>query len=434
MPELADIFRRYGAAYLQQFDHTLLPSHRRAIEDILDCRTEARGGHVYVCDHCGRSQYAYHSCRNRSCPKCHQQQTEAWLQARRAELLPVAYFHVVFTVPQELRRCLRGHQKTLYGILMQAAAGSLIKLAADPHYVGGLIGVLATLQTWTRTLAYHPHVHCLVPAGGVCADRRTWLDARATYLVPERALSRIFRGLFSELVARRAPQLRLPDAIWHTDWVVYCKPTIQGTQRVLDYLGRYVHRVAITNRRIVSIDDGHRRGVHPSFPSARAPQALPQGPLLWPLEPDPSAPAAAGAVAAPVRQGRARRCPSILLPGSRGAPDRQRTNYPSHDVPALWGRHPGVVGTPSPSAEGSSMTPSPSPCTLRSPARSAHRNRHLCGTAALRPRPEIDPAFTGLAPPVLASAASHAPSLPPRTLCPTPSKRYNAFVETPSRR
>jgi hypothetical protein len=256
MPELADIFRRYGAAYLQQFDHTLLPSHRRAIEDILDCRTEARGGHVYVCDHCGRSQYAYHSCRNRSCPKCHQQQTEAWLQARRAELLPVAYFHVVFTVPQELRRCLRGHQKTLYGILMQAAAGSLIKLAADPHYVGGLIGVLATLQTWTRTLAYHPHVHCLVPAGGVCADRRTWLDARATYLVPERALSRIFRGLFSELVARRAPQLRLPDAIWHTDWVVYCKPTIQGTQRVLDYLGRYVHRVAITNRRIVSIDDG----------------------------------------------------------------------------------------------------------------------------------------------------------------------------------
>jgi hypothetical protein len=188
MPEVADIFRLYGARYLERFGQSMLPSHRRALRDLCNCRTAALGGQLFVCDHCGREHYVYHSCRNRACPKCHGKETDDWLAARRQELLPVPYFHVVFTLPQELRDLVRQHQKTLYPILMQAAARALIKLAADPHYVGGLIGVLAALHTWSRTLTYHPHVHCLVPGGGLSADGQ-WRPAREGYLVPVRALS-----------------------------------------------------------------------------------------------------------------------------------------------------------------------------------------------------------------------------------------------------
>jgi hypothetical protein len=255
MWEVADILRRYGEGYLQAFGEAMLPSHRRAIQDILSCRTPARGGHVFSCDRCGHRVYAYHSCRNRSCPKCHARDTESWLEARRTELLPVPYFHVVFTIPTEWRRLVRRHQKPLYGILMKAAAQALIKLAADPHYVGGSIGVMAILHTWTRTLAYHPHVHCLVPAGGVSPDRR-WLSAREDYLVPVRALSKIFRGLFTDLVAKQMPNLELPASAGGSNWVVYCKRSVQGVDTVLNYLARYVHRVAITNSRILSIDEG----------------------------------------------------------------------------------------------------------------------------------------------------------------------------------
>jgi hypothetical protein len=256
MPEVADVFWRYGGEYLEWFGQDLLPSHRRAMNDIMNCRTEALGGHLLQCDHCGQEHYTYHSCRNRSCPKCHHQDTEAWLAERRQELLPVPYFHVVFTLPQELRQLVRQNQKDLYDILIRAAAQSLITLAADPHDVGGLIGVLCVLHTWTRALAYHPHVHCLVPAGGVSADHQQWRPARQTYLVPVRALSKMLRGRFYALVHQERPDLNLPESVWTTDWVVYCKPTVQGTEKVLDYLGRYVHRIALTNSRILSIDDG----------------------------------------------------------------------------------------------------------------------------------------------------------------------------------
>jgi len=255
MPEVADIFRRYGGEYLQRFGADLLPSHRRAMEDLQNCRTPALGGHVYTCDHCGQEQYAYHSCRNRSCPKCHAHDTEQWLAARRKELLPVPYFHVVFTLPEELRPLVRSHQKALYGLLMKSAAESLIKLAFDPHYVGGLVGILAVLHTWTRTQVYHPHVHCLVPGGGLSPDGQ-WHPARKKYLVPVKALSRIFRGMFRDGLAQLLPDLTVPASVWKKDWVVYCKPTVQGTEQVLNYLGRYVHRIAIANRRILSIDDG----------------------------------------------------------------------------------------------------------------------------------------------------------------------------------
>ena len=162
---------------------------------------------------------------------------------------------MVFTLPQGLRRIVRSYPEPLYGILMKAAAQALIKLAADPHYVGGLIGVMAILHTWTRTLEYHPHVHCLVPAGGVSPDRR-WLSARENYLVPVRALSKIFRGIFTDLVVKQMPNLELPASAGGSNWVVYCKRSVQGVDTVLNYLGRYVHRVAITNSRILSIDEG----------------------------------------------------------------------------------------------------------------------------------------------------------------------------------
>ena len=254
MGEVADIFRLHGARYLERFGKNMLPSHRRALRDLCTCRTAALGGQLYVCDHCGREHYVYHSCRNRACPTCHGKDTEAWLQARRQELLPVGYFHVILTLPQELRDLVRQHQKTVYPILMRAAARALIKLAADPHYVGGLIGVLAVLHTWSRTLTYHPHVHCLVPGGGLSADGQ-WLSARPNYLLPAPALSALFRGIFLDLLAKALPGVTVPNVVWKHEWVVYCKP-VQGAENVLKYLARYVHRVAITDSRIVSTDDG----------------------------------------------------------------------------------------------------------------------------------------------------------------------------------
>ena len=255
MLEVADILRRYGGAYLDRFGEAVPYHHRCVIRDLVNCRTEALGGHVYVCNDCGHQHFSYHSCRNRHCPKCHGHDMEDWLAARHDELLPVPYFHVVFTVPQELRRIIRAHSGQLYGVLMKAAAKALMRLAADPRYVGGKIGILAVLHTWTRTLEYHPHVHCLVPGGGVSPDG-SWIPSRPDYLVPVKALSKIFRGIFMDLAHKVLSNVMLPTSIWKQSWVVYSKATVQGADRVLDYLGRYVHRVAIANSRIISIDNG----------------------------------------------------------------------------------------------------------------------------------------------------------------------------------
>jgi len=253
--EVADILRRYGDAYLDRFGEAVPYRHRCVIRDLVNCRTQSLGGHVYVCNGCGHQHFSYHSCRNRHCPKCHGRDMENWLAARHGELLPVPYFHVVFTVPQTLRRIIRAHPGQLYGVLMKAAATALMKLADDPHFVGGKIGILAVLHTWTRTLEYHPHVHCLVPGGGVSPDG-SWIPSRPEYLVPVKSLSKVFRGIFVELARKALPNIKLPPSIWKQSWVVYSKATVQGADRVLDYLGRYVHRVAIANSRIVSIDNG----------------------------------------------------------------------------------------------------------------------------------------------------------------------------------
>jgi hypothetical protein len=255
MPELADIFRSFGADYLARYSDSMLPSHRRAMEDITACRTEILGGHVFRCDNCGAEHYAYHSCKNRHCPKCSGREAKNWLKKREDEILPTIYFHLVFTLPEALRPMVRKHQKALFSILMKAAARSLMELAKDPKYVGGRIAILAVLHTWTRAMVFHPHVHCLVPGGALSFDGTRWIPSRDSFFVPVKALSILFRATFMELARSALPNVRFPESLWHDQWVVYSKRTVQGSERVLQYLGRYVHRVAITITRILSVDD-----------------------------------------------------------------------------------------------------------------------------------------------------------------------------------
>ena len=207
MITVADVFRRFACNYLSAHGASMPPSHARAIADILACRTEALGGHRWRCDNCSAEIYSYHSCRNRSCPTCHRDQTERWLAARRAELIPCRYFHVTVTVPEELRAVLRANQKDGYAALMQAAAEAIVELARDRRCVGGTVGVLAVLHTWTQQLVYHPHVHCLVTGGGVSDDGRSWNPARSNYLIPAKALANLVRGKLKAALAKRRPDL-----------------------------------------------------------------------------------------------------------------------------------------------------------------------------------------------------------------------------------
>jgi hypothetical protein len=258
MVELADIVRVHGPEYLEKFGDRMPKNHKRALAAIAACRTEAMGGHLEACDDsdCDNRRYAYHSCKDKSCPKCHTADTQRWLLKRRKELLPVPYFHVTCTLPQGLRPMARSHQKKLYAILMVAAAEALAKLGLDPKYVGGQLAILAVLHTWTRTLGHHPHVHMLVPAGGLDKDG-IWHPARnRKYLVCEKALSKIFRAKFMAKTKKAFPGESFPQELWQTDWVVKIKPPIRNPKNVLDYLGRYVHRIAIANSRIISLKEG----------------------------------------------------------------------------------------------------------------------------------------------------------------------------------
>jgi hypothetical protein len=255
MIEVAEVFRRFAADYFSDHGASMLPSHRRAIEDILDCRTAALGGQVWRCDTCDTEMFSYHSCGNRSCPKCHTAQTQEWLEHRQAEMLPVPYFHITVTVPAELREVLRAHQREGYAALMQAGAAAIIELARDPRYVGGTVAVLAVLHTWTQQLSLHPHVHCLVSGGGISEDASTWHPARRNFLVPIKALAKLVRGKFRALLLRKCPDLVIPDAVWRKPWILHVTAWGSGEQAVLDYLARYVFRVTLTNARIVGLDD-----------------------------------------------------------------------------------------------------------------------------------------------------------------------------------
>jgi len=255
MIEVAEVFRRFAADYLEAHGASMLPSHRRAVEDILACRTAALGGQVWRCEACNTEMFSYHSCGNRSCPKCHTTQTQEWLERRQAEMLPVPYFHITVTVPAGLREVLRANQRDGYAALMQASAAAIIELARDPRYVGATVAVLTVLHTWTQQLSLHPHVHCLVSGGGISDDGSTWHPARRNFLVPIKALARLVRGKFRAMLQRKCPDLGIPDAVWRTPWILHVTAWGTGEQAVLDYLARYVFRVALTNARIVGLDD-----------------------------------------------------------------------------------------------------------------------------------------------------------------------------------
>ncbi len=254
MLEVADIIRAAGPELCAGL--ALLPSQKRALQAIQQCRTAALGGQVYGCMDCGRLQYRYHSCGNRHCPKCHGQQTERWLQKQRGRLLPCPYFLLTFTLPSELRALARSHQKLLYGWLLQAAAASLQKLCADPQWLGAQPALMGVLHTWTRALLYHPHAHFLVSAGGLSADGQHWVPAQhPNFLVPVRALSVIFRAKVRDRLRRVGLLPQVPAKAWNRNWVVHAQHAGSG-QKVLDYLGRYVFRIAISNSRLESLEQG----------------------------------------------------------------------------------------------------------------------------------------------------------------------------------
>ena len=270
--ELADIFRQYGPAYREA--HSLPVHQHRLMRAIETCRTAALGGHVEQCDQCQHVRVSYNSCRNRHCPKCQGKQRSAWLDQRTSELLPVEYFHVVFTMPAQLAAIAYQNKTVVYDILFRAAAATLLSIARDPKHLGAEIGFFGILHTWGQNLQHHPHVHCVVSGGGLSADHERFTHCRPGFFLPVRVLSRLFRRLFLEALQKAFDQQKLQffhdlaaltdaqsfDAylmpLRDSEWVVYAKPPFGGPQAVVAYLARYTHRVAISNQRLQAIEDG----------------------------------------------------------------------------------------------------------------------------------------------------------------------------------
>lgn len=272
--EVADVFRRFGPAFRDQQGASLSAAQRRAMFAIENCRTAALGGHVERCGDCGHQCVSYNSCRDRNCPKCQGLARAQWLEDRRAELLDVPYYHVVFTVPAEIEVIAFQNQTVVYDILFRAASETLRTIAADPKHLGAEIGFLAVLHTWGQSLTHHPHLHFLVPGGGIAPDGERWIACRPGFFLPVRVLSRLFRGLFLHEMEKAfvAGELNFFSSYRHlhepaafrrhlapaykTEWVVFAKRPFAGPAQVLDYVGRYTHRVAISNNRLVSMDNG----------------------------------------------------------------------------------------------------------------------------------------------------------------------------------
>ena len=272
---LGDVIRRFGAALRKHRGEAMTSAQDAVLSALERCRTAPLGGHVYRCDHCSAEHITYNSCRSRHCPSCLGHKSAAWLEARAEELLPVPYFQVVFTVPQRVAAVAFCNKKLVYAILFRAATQTLLQIARDPRHLGAAIGFLAILHTWTQTLLHHPHIHCVVPGGGLSPDGSRWIACRDNFFLPVKVLSRVFRGKFIALLdeAAQRGELRFAGSIasladpkaWATfltqmrskQWVVYAKPPFGSPEQVLKYLARYTHRVAISNRRIVSISDEH---------------------------------------------------------------------------------------------------------------------------------------------------------------------------------
>jgi hypothetical protein len=237
----------------------MLPSQRKAAMDIMGCMTAEMGGNRHRCNDCDETFWAYHGCRNRCCPKCHGRQMAEWLQKRSVEMLPCPYFHVVMTVPSELRALFLANQKDLYGILMKTTAHALISIAKESRYIGGEPAILSVLHTWTRQLHHHPHVHMLVSGGGLDEDGKTWREADPSFLVPRKKLSPLFRKKFREEIEKKRPDLlaQIPDRTWKKEWgsFIDCKSSSAGQDAVLNYLTRYAYRIAITSSRVLHMNE-----------------------------------------------------------------------------------------------------------------------------------------------------------------------------------
>jgi hypothetical protein len=272
--EVADIFRQVGPSYREDHDTALSRGQRRVMSAIEQCRTTALGGHVEQCDSCGHQRIAFNSCRNRHCPKCQSLVRAQWLEDRQTELLPVEYFHVVFTVPQEIAAIAYQNKTVAYDILFRATAETLRTIAGDAKHLGAEIGFIAILHTWGQNLLHHPHLHCVVPGGGIAPNGERWISCRPGFFLPVRVLSRLFRRLFIaqlqlafdhgelqffnslEALRNRVAFAKCLAPASRAEWVVYAKPPFGGPKQVLEYLGRYTHRVAISNNRLREFSDG----------------------------------------------------------------------------------------------------------------------------------------------------------------------------------
>ena len=257
-PELADIFRHYGERYRKT--HCLPAAHRKVMRAVEVCRTAELGGHLKQCDTCGFEHPSYNSCRNRHCPKCQSLAKAQWLQEQSAELLPVGYFHLVFTLPHLLNGVILAHKKILFSLLFKAVSETLLEFGRTRF--GGTVGIIAVLHTWDQTLNDHFHLHCLIPSGALSLDQSRWIAARPNFLFPVKALSVVFRGKFLDLLtqAREKGRIETPSerlkALRKKNWIVYAKKPFGSPRTVLDYLGRYTHRVALSNERILSVQNG----------------------------------------------------------------------------------------------------------------------------------------------------------------------------------
>jgi len=271
------MFRRYGTAYREQHADSMSVAQRRVMSAIEQCRTAALGGHLERCDACGHERNCYNSCRDRHCPKCQSLARAQWIEERQSELLEVPYFHVVFTVPEEIAAIAYQNKRVVYNILFRSTAETLTTIAADPKHLGAQIGFFAVLHTWGQNLHFHPHLHCVVPGGGLSPDGERWVSCRPGFFLPVRVLSRLFRRLFLTALKRSfdAGELKFFGSIEalldrgrfaelltkakQREWVVYAKRPFAGPQQVLDYVGRYTHRVAISNNRLLDIENDQVR-------------------------------------------------------------------------------------------------------------------------------------------------------------------------------
>ncbi len=273
--EVADLVRSAGSAFIERNRAWLRWTHLKVLRAITRCRTAALGGHIDECTRCGhRATISYNSCRNRHCPKCQTGARERWIEARRSELLPSPYVHVVFTLPPQLAPLALQNKKVIYGLLLRASAETLLQVARNPRHLGAEIGFFSVLHTWNQKLQLHPHVHCVVPAGGLSRDHTRWIRSRPRFFLPIQVLRRVFRGKFvaglksafqhgqlhlsADLALLAQPKVFAAwlRPLFRRDWIVYSKPPFGGPEYVLQYLGRYTHRVAISNHRLVSLADG----------------------------------------------------------------------------------------------------------------------------------------------------------------------------------